>query len=129
MWRNQYAKVNGERQDIIKDGQLACAFYVSTILVMFGLIKELHATVNGTVKDLEASGWKKVKKPKPGAVLAWEAITFDDGSVHKHIGFYIGQERAVSNSAEQGIPVEHDWLFNGSRKIETIYWHQKLRPT
>ncbi|MEK7515867.1 MAG: hypothetical protein AAB555_03010, partial [Patescibacteria group bacterium] len=50
LFRNLYALVNGKRADIMRDGDLSCAFFVSFILLGFSFIKSLHGTVNGTVK-------------------------------------------------------------------------------
>jgi len=97
---------------------------------MFGLIKMPHATVNGTIKDLKKSGWKQIKKPKIGSVLTWEEMKLN-GSINKHIGFYIGNGKAISNNYKSGTPIIHHWTFgrkNGKpiRKIEAIFWNKKL---
>lgn len=129
LFRNFYALVNGEKRDILRNGELSCAFFVSSILRMFGLIKEVHCTVDGTVKDLKKSGWRKIKKPKNGSILVWEAIKFPDGEVHEHIGFYIGGGRAISNSASMIKPTVHHYTFGESggkptRKITATFWHK-----
>lgn len=90
---------------------------------MLGLIDAVHGTVKKTVLDMEKSGWKKITKPKIGAVLVWEKQTFGDEE-HAHIGFYIGRNRAISNSAERGYPIRHNWQFDGKRKIKAIYWKE-----
>jgi hypothetical protein len=47
---------------------------------------------------------------------------------HKHIGFYIGNNRAISNnSVHDGGPAEHDWTFEGKRKVEAVLWSEKLQ--
>ena len=124
MFRNLYAKVNGQKTDIVQNGNLSCAFYVSSILVLFKLIKEVHATVNGTVRDMKKSGWTETKKPKIGCVLVWQEADFTNGSLHKHIGFYMGNEKAISNNYKKGYPIKHDWKF---RKIELMLWHPDLK--
>ena len=126
LFRNSYAKVNGMKRDILKNGELSCAFFTSSVLVIFKLIKEIHSTVEGTIRDLEASGWKKIKKPKIGSVLIWE-----ESVGHKHSGFYIGGGKAVSNSLQKRTPIVHHWTFGIKkgkpvRKIIAIYWHKKL---
>jgi hypothetical protein len=130
-WRNFYAKVDDKKVDIMQDGDLSCAFFVSSILSLFGLIKHPHTTVESTIKDMEESGWQEIKKPKIGSVLIWEAITDSKEEVHRHIGFYIGNKTAISNSSKKRVPVKHHWTFgekNGKpiRKIEKIFWHKKL---
>ena len=121
IFRNFYADVDGEKMDIAKDGGLSCAFFVSSVLALFGYIRSGHMTVDGTVSDLEASGWGKTREPNVGDVLVWEAQKNSRGELHKHIGFYIGNERAVSNSDKEKSPIEHHWTFDGSRAVESIY--------
>lgn len=127
LFQNLYARIGGKRTDIMRDGELSCAFFASSLLVLFGLIKEIHATVKGTVKDMKKSGWIQIKEPKVGSILVWEEMDSRKGDVHKHIGFYIGNRQAISNSYKQGCPVKHHWTFNGKRKVETTYWHKRLR--
>lgn len=132
MFRNSYAKINGKKTDILKNGMLSCAFFVSSILVLFKLIREIHGTVDGTVRDLEQSGWKKIAKPKVGSVIVWEKIDFGNKNFHKHIGFYIGNNKAIStNSFKKGQPVIHHWTYEIKRnkpirKVEAIFWNKKL---
>jgi hypothetical protein len=134
-YRNLYALVDGERKDIAHDGELSCAIFASSILALFKLIAEQHATVNGTERDLLASGWVKIDEPRDGAVLVWEEISSDDPSVaamHKHIGFYVGNDEAVSNSKTLKAANLHHWTFgtkNGApvRAVEAIYWNEKLQ--
>ncbi len=124
LFRNFYAMVDGRKTDIMKNGELSCAFYVSSILTLFKFTKEVHATVDSTVKDLEECGWKIVKKPKPGSILVWEkGADFDN---HKHIGFYVGEGGAVSTSYKRGFPAEHDWVL-AKRKVELILWSKRLK--
>ena len=127
IFRNLYAKVNGKKTDITRNGELSCAFYVSSVLLLFKFIKEGHATVDSTVKDLKKSGWEKIKKPKIGSVVIWEKIDFSNGDFHKHIGFFIGNNRAISNISELGYPDEHHLTFDNKRKIELILWNPKLK--
>ena len=35
LFRNLYAKVNGKKIDITENGKLSCAFYVSSVLLLF----------------------------------------------------------------------------------------------
>lgn len=126
LFRNFYAKVDGKKADIMRNGELSCAFYVSSVLSLFRFIKKAHGTVDATVKDLKESGWKEIRKPKVGSILVWEKINFGDHGVHRHIGFFIGQNKAVSNSDTLRCPVRHSWNFNGKRKIDMIFWNPKI---
>lgn len=129
LFRNFYAKVDGRETDITQNGNLSCAFFVSTLLVTFGLIKRVHATVKGTIKDLKKSGWRMIKNPRKGSVLIWEAKKEENGKSYEHIGFYIGDKMAISNSSKIGKPALHHWTFgvkNGApvRKIKAVFWRK-----
>ncbi|MFA5927274.1 MAG: hypothetical protein WCT32_04280 [Patescibacteria group bacterium] len=126
IFRNFYATRDGEIFDAASNGDAACAYFVSGILTMFGLIERIHLTVDRTVKDLVASGWKEIKRPKVGSVIVWERLQFD-GEEHKHIGFYIGNRRAISNSSEKKCPVFHDWKFDGKREVIAILWQSDIK--
>ncbi len=131
LFRNLYAYVNGKKKDILGDGTLSCAAFASSILYLFKLTAGIHATVKGTAADLESSGWTKIKKPREGAVLVWEAKKFGSGETHGHIGFYIEKNKAISNSLNKRHPILHHWTIeskNGRpvRKIKQIFWNKKL---
>lgn len=127
MFRNFYALVEGKKKDIVSGGELACGFFTSFILHNFKLIAEPHLTVAGTEKDLKASGWQEsgVDELRPGCVLIWSGEDFD-GEVHKHIGFYVGNQRAISTDSRNGVVAEHSYDFDGKRSIEQVYWHPRL---
>lgn len=128
-FKNLYAKNDhGEEVDILEDGKNSCAVFVSWILLALGLTKTGHATVEGTVKDLLQSGWYEINELKPGAVLLWEkAVGKYDGLLHSHIGFYVGNNEAISNDSQgRGFPWKHPFDYNGTRKVEKIYWHPDL---
>lgn len=136
LFRNLFAFVDGQRMDIYKDGGLSCPIFVSSLLYLYKLIFDVHATVDATIKDMEEFGWYKIQDARPGAVLLWEAKETEDSeddvySSHRHLGFYTRDKIAVSNSARTRNPIEHHWTYgeeNGSpeRKVEAIYWHDKL---
>jgi hypothetical protein len=121
-FKNFYALVSGERKDILEDGRLSCAYFVSSVLHQFQLIKTPHTGINGTVSDMEDSGWIKIAEPREGAVVLWEEREDGRGERHKHIGFYVGNDTAISNSEAEGMLVAHHWTYNGEREAEAIYW-------
>ena len=123
---NFYAKVNGKKVDVLRNGDLSCAFFLSSVLILFKFISKVHTTIKSTLEDLEKSGWKKISKPKIGSVLVWEKIKFPNGESNRHIGFYIGNNKAVSTNHKLGYPVKHHWKFNGKRKIENILWNSAI---
>lgn len=121
MFQDIFALIDGKRRNVTRGGVLSCAFFVSGILTIAGLIKEIHGTVDATVRDMELSQWKRQRTPKRGDVLVWEK---QNG--HRHIGFYIGNHRAVSNSTSKRYPVAHHWTFGSvrgkpKRRIEEIW--------
>lgn len=124
MFQTVWAEVGGKKKDILAGGELACASFVSGVLLWSGLIKEKHATVTGTLKDMRRSGWKKIKKPREGCILRWEKREENGG--HEHLGFYMGTTIAISNSKTAKVPVEHHWTYRGTRKIVAMYWHPRL---
>lgn len=119
MFRHLFVNTDdGTSTDIIKNGRLGCAYYVAFILYHFKLIKEPHAVVASTVNDMEASGWRVVETPEIGDVLVWEpSAEHLDDELHEHIGFYMGEGRAISNSSALGEIVEHDLAFRRVTKI------------
>jgi hypothetical protein len=125
LFRNFYAQVNGKKKDILRNGELSCAFFVSSILKIFDLISKTHFTVKNVVEDLKKSGWKEIKKPKIGSVIVWERKKFSK-EVHRHIGFYVKKNIAISNSSKKKTPIFHHFTFNKKRKIEAIFWHKNL---
>ncbi len=91
MFRNFYCRINRKKKDILKNGELSCAFFVSSILTIFGLIEKIHCAVDGAIEDLKKFDWKKIKKLKIGSVILWEAKA-NGKETHKHIGFYVGKK-------------------------------------
>lgn len=127
MFRNRYATVDGMEQDIVHDGSLACSFFASTILFINKLIKDMHAGVVGLERDLEASGWVQINDLREGAVLTWEPQVGSDDQSHMHVGFYVGNDMAVSNNSNEfHVPREHHYTYNDTRKIIRIWWHPEL---
>ncbi|MCZ6675951.1 MAG: hypothetical protein O7E52_01750 [Candidatus Poribacteria bacterium] len=128
-FRNLYAKVDGEEQDILRDGVLSCAYFVSSVLFHCRLIGDLRTTVRGLEADLRRSGWQKIEDPRVGSVLVWEPKVFPDGGVRKHVGFCIDSTTAISNSAVHRVPKAHPINAEPDvehRTIESIYWHADL---
>jgi hypothetical protein len=129
IFRNFYLKKAARKIDITKNGQLSCAFFVSNILLIWGLISEGHATVESTTKDMIKNGWKKIpqSRVKPGDVIVWDKIRTRNGKLHYHNGFYIGNKKAISNDTKKRLPDVHHWVYNNKRKIVAIYTHPKLK--
>lgn len=122
MFRNFYIQTEDKGSfDALDDGDNSCAFYVSAILVIFKKLSGVHGTVDSTTRDLRESGWQEVSSQQAGDVLIWEAQQFEDG-LKQHIGFCLGDGRAISTSQKQKTPIEHDEYFgNTDRKIVNIF--------
>jgi len=132
IWKNNYAIIHGKKVDLVQNGNLSCAFYVSSILKLFNLINEIHLTVKSTEKDLIKNNFKRISLTKnipQGSILIWEnkreynPYTKKIES-HLHIGFYLGNKKAISMSSENGFPVIHHYLYYGKRKIIKAYYKE-----
>ncbi len=127
MFRNFYVLRDDKVFDAVQNGGRSCALFVSSILVIFKKIGSFHNTVYSTVKDLKDSGWEEVKDLKPGDVIVWEAQERETGD-YAHIGFHIGNGKAISTSDDSGTPVVHHENQNSKwTEIARIYrmpeWH------
>ena len=127
MFQSGYAEINGVKTDVLKAGELSCAMFVSSILSIFNLIDEPHTTVKSTVAKMGAAGWQKTEELEPGYVLVWEAIDSGSGDLHTHIGFYTGNDEAMSNDFKTKMITRHHYRYEGDdkgeRKIIAIYCH------
>jgi hypothetical protein len=91
----------GEVQDVMKSGAYSCAFYVSSVLTILDMIDKAHSTVKTVIEKIEENdNWDKVATSdlSPGDVVVWEDITYENGEVVPHIGFYLDEKTAVSTS-------------------------------
>jgi len=123
MFRNNFFQLNWKKIDILKNWSDSCAYFVSSLLKIFGLIENIHATVDGTIKDISKYWWEeyKWKNIQVWSILVWEKINW-----HKHIWFYIWNNKAISNSSKKREIAKHSLDYNGKRKIEKIYTNSKL---
>ena len=131
LFKNFSIKRDGVEVDALENGGLSCAVLVSSILYLHNSLLEFlqkphwinftHANVIPTVKDMLQSGWQEISDLKIGAVLVWEKLE------HEHIGFYMGNDEAVSNDSKgRGFPWKHHYTYNDTRKIDKILWHPEL---
>ena len=133
IFRDVFVKINGKKTNATDHGKTACAVFVSNILLLFsefGLIKKAHSMIAGTLTDMESCGWEKTSDPRVGCVILWEERE-RNGESNKHLGFYLGNNEAISNSPDLGVPEVHHWTFgmrDGQpvRKVEAMYWHKRL---
>lgn len=133
LFQTTWAEVDGEKKDITNRGQYSCASHVSSVLILFtefGLLKARHAGFSGLIKDMEESGWYKIDEPRIGSILRWERM-HRKGTSNNHIGFYIGNKKAVLSDPDVGVPIIRHYTYGTKdgkpiRKIEAIYWHPRL---
>ncbi len=112
--------------EVLGNGNLSCAYFVSSILRHFGLIDNIRVNVGETALALKAQGWQTAQKPVPGSVIIWNTAYFKKSkSWHGHIGFFISPARAISTSSRLGCPAIHNLRPNG-RKIIEILRHPRL---
>ncbi len=119
-----------EGNDVLKDGDLSCAYFLSSILLIHGLIDRAHFTVPGTLIAMEKAGWYEIKTLKIGCIVIWGSV-HQNGADHKHLGVYIGDQQAISNRSSLGMPGEHPLHYSGLDKdgnkkkapVLAYYWH------
>ena len=138
MFRNFYILLDGTERDALRGGALGCGVLVSSILYLQNSslqfmgkppwIQYVHANVGPTEDDMARNGWHHhLDQLREGAVISWVARPGADGTPHRHMGFYIGNDRAVSNGSNTTLmPEEHHVTYDGTRKIDRIWWHPVL---
>jgi hypothetical protein len=129
-YRNFYVldKTTGLELDVLRDGELSCASFVSSILTIFGLIDRPHATVKTVIENLTSEfGWEKSKDICPGDIVIWEAYSIDGYNYNEHIGFALNKNEAISNSSENHAIAKHHITYGTNedstpkRRIIGIY--------
>jgi len=119
-----------EGRDVLHNGDLSCAYFISSILCLHGLIDRAHFTVPGTLYAMENAGWVKINHLKIGCIVVWGSV-HQNGADHKHLGVYIGDGQAISNRSSLGMPGEHPLHYSGLDKdgvkkkapVLVMYWH------
>lgn len=122
-------------KDILNQGSVWCAYFVSNLLKQFNLTPVGRANVDRVIVDLEKKWWSHLpvttdaKQIPAGSILVREASHGETyNKMHKHIGFYIGDEQAISNNSihftglvNAGfVPVQHHRTYNNTRNITAI---------
>ncbi len=100
-----------------RQGNVACAYFVSYVLKKAGVIPEIEYYVPTLVKKLIATGkYEKVKVPpfKTGDIITW----WGEG----HIGFVTEDGQSIDNSSSAGCPKKRSISTLGSSD------HYALRP-
>lgn len=141
MFQNFYIALDGVERDALKGGALSCGTFLSSVLYLQNSTLEflkkprwisfVHANIPAIEKDIQENGWYEIQELREGAILVWEAREGTDipvyGNMHLHAGFYLGNERAISNGSNTTLmPEEHHYTYEGTRKIIRIWWHPEL---
>lgn len=111
------------QEDVLKGGRLSCAFFVSSVLFKFGWIDKTHCTTKRTVETMLNYGWKEIdiSDIKKGDVILWEKRNQGHDGGRFHIGFYVGNKKAISNSWYKLSPWKHSYNYNNRRQILKIF--------
>lgn len=121
-------KDTGKVEDILNDGDYSCAFFVSSLLYLFGAINKPHATVANVMKYMDESDqWRRVGAADiaPGDVLFWEKVRFDDGTENAHLGIAVTPSEAVSVDYMKHAVARHPITrASAPRKIEAVYRYE-----
>ncbi|MDE2498580.1 MAG: hypothetical protein KGL56_00185 [Alphaproteobacteria bacterium] len=134
MFRNRFYIIDGQSLDVLEDGDLSCAEYVSSVLYLFGLIAGIHTTVVGCVEDMLSHGWQAIPEPRQGAIIHWDFKKLDDGTrgKNRHLGFYWDAEAAYSNDPVTRAILRHHPTYGTRedgeprRDILGYFWHPAL---
>jgi len=120
MFASFFLEIDGVEQEVLAAGESTCAYFVPFVLKGFDLTQSLHLTVDGTRRDLLEFGWRVVDQEEmfPGAILTWEPKEFAE-EPHRHIGVYVGDNQAVSASAQEKTVVRHV-VDRGGRRLEAV---------
>lgn len=144
IWRHFYIDYDSWKSvDILRNGSVSCAYFVSNILKQFGMISTSHANVDATKQSMIRDGWTQLNLQHHIWDIPEWAVVFrsakqwsdvDDiygknNSIHKHIWFYIWNQQAISNQSEDfyitwndiGTPQVHSRDFDWDREIEAIF--------
>jgi len=141
MFRNFHITIDGIERDALDNGALGCGTVASSVLYLQNSTLEflkkpkwigfVHAAVPALEKDIAEHGWVKVPELREGALIVWEARMGQEvpvyGNMHFHIGFYLGNDRAMSNGSNSTLmPREHDATDGGKHNIVRVWWHPAL---
>jgi|GEM_PF-1316494 len=126
-YRNLYMEdESGNVIDILEDGNLSCAYYVTSVAHQFDLISGIRTWVSEAVDELHRCGWHTIATPREGAILVYKERQTQSGSYHKHIGFKLDGVLAISHHDSVRRPRIHHETDLGLREIEQVLWHEAL---
>src|SRR5688572_22370998 len=121
-------KDTGATDDVLQDGSYSCAAFTSSVLVLFDFLPRSIATVKSVRNKVTELGWKEITgTPEPGDVVFWAEQKTEDGTMHGHVGFAVGNDEAVSTSAKERQVTRHHLTYGANkdgspvRPVTTIF--------
>lgn len=118
-------KETGETEDILKDGEYAAAFFVSSVLTLVQAIDKPATTEAGLERKLaESDRWFTVNEDEieVGDVIFYEDTVLSDGSTETHVGFALDNDNAISISNELRQVTEHRLHLMPIKKAYRHIW-------
>lgn len=127
---------NGRLVDHTKNGDLSCAYFVSSVLHILSSIytitymSGIHLSIDYVLGDIleYRSGWQEIhlsrldiSKVNPGAVIVWGS---EFGN--RHIGFKGFGDCVISNSSASGRIERHDLRLSDGRTVCKAFWHKSF---
>lgn len=126
-------KSTGEEIDVLENGRLSCACFVSSILTIYGLIDCPHSTVQTVTNCLTTEyGWEETDEITPGNVVIWEKASCEEEVNNEHIGFVLNENEAISTSSSKREVIRHHITYGTNsdgaptRKIVRIFKNTKI---
>lgn len=122
-------------EDVIYEGEYACAYHSSTPFHAFGLLNAVHTTVDGMEAELKSSAdWIKFSYPLPGAVGILERKEHLDGHLGtRHTFICVAAEECVHNDPTPGIRspqleriADFTHHTGRSRQVEQYFVHKRI---
>ena len=115
LFNSLFVKFNdsGEVKDILNNGELSCAFFVSCVLTLVKMIDAPRTTVKSVLEFVGKNiNWQEVlDEPQNGDIIFWEELPETDGSTHGHVGFALNNLEAVSTSSKEHLVTKRHLTF------------------
>jgi hypothetical protein len=131
MWAKSFILDSDDKvHDLYEDGNLSCAYHVSTTLKMCELWKDQAVgNVGSLVDKLPQNGWYQIDSPRPGAIIVYGRNLLHRAWATMHIGIIVGEDEVISNGSNDSHiirrhPINYTKLKSGQwREIEGYWWH------
>ncbi len=131
MWSKSFIfDSEGRVHDLYEDGNLSCAYHISTTLKMCELWKnEAVANVDSVVAKLPQNGWTEIEEPRVGAIVVYGKNQLHRAWATRHIGIIVGEDEVVSNGSNSSHiiekhPLNYMKIGDNWREIESYWWHE-----